>query len=97
MRVQVWKRPAHRVDQHVGRLQVRRRIGMTRAPSLETRERIVFLFRAADFDQRMLRHATRRRLDARGFVGLLLVVRRPRRIAEAFLLVASGELEQRQQ
>ena len=36
---------------------VRRRLGMTRPPALQTRERIVLLLRAADFDQRVLRHA----------------------------------------
>ncbi len=70
---------------------------MTRAPSFETCQRIIFLFSAADLDERVLRHASFRGLDARRLVGLLLVVRWPGRIAKAFLLVTSGELEQREQ
>ena len=34
---------AHRVDEHVGRLEVRRRLGMPRLPALEARERVVLL------------------------------------------------------
>ena len=46
---------AHRVDQHVGRLEMRRRLGMARLPALEPGERILLALRAADLDQRMLR------------------------------------------
>src|SRR5262249_30213556 len=45
---------AHRVDQHVCRLQVRRRFGMPRLPPLESFERTLFFFGSADFDQRKL-------------------------------------------
>ena len=60
---------AHRVHQNIGRLQVPRRIGMTCAPSFETRQRIVLLFSATDLDERMLRDTTLRWLDASGLVG----------------------------
>ena len=46
---------AHRVDQHVGGLQVRSGLGMARLPALEARERSSLSLRAADLDQRMLR------------------------------------------
>ena len=46
---------AQRVDEHVGRFQVRAGLRMTRLPALEAGERVRFLPRAADFDQRMAR------------------------------------------
>ena len=71
----------HRIDQHVGRFEVRGDFGMTRFPTFEPGERIVFALRATDFDQRMFACASARRLNARRLAGLLLVLRRPRRIA----------------
>jgi hypothetical protein len=47
---------AHRVDQHVRRLQVRGSLRVTRLPSCKTGERILFLLRTRDLDQRMLRY-----------------------------------------
>src|SRR5690242_15618567 len=67
---------------------------MTLAPSFETRQGVVFLLSATDLDERVLRHTSFRRLDPRRLVGLLLVMGWPRRVAKAFLLVTSGELEQ---
>jgi len=49
------KSPAHRVDQHVGGLQMRGGVGVPRLPSLQSRERIVLALRAGDLDQRELR------------------------------------------
>ena len=40
MRVQVLEAAAHRVDQHVGRLEVRGRVGVARLPALEARQRV---------------------------------------------------------
>ena len=65
-RVQVWKRPAHRVDQHVGRLEVRGGLGMSRLPALESGERVFLPPRAPDLDQRELGRPAARRLHARG-------------------------------
>src|SRR5262250_3247978 len=44
---------AHRIDQNVGRLQMRRRPGMARLPALEPCERLFPLLRARDLDQRL--------------------------------------------
>ena len=52
------KPAAHRIDEHVGRREVRGRVGMARLPALEPGERIFFLLRTPDLDQRMLGHAT---------------------------------------
>jgi len=49
------KPPAHRVDQHVGGLQMRSGFRMPRLPPLQPRERIVLALRAGDLDQRELR------------------------------------------
>ena len=61
MRVQVDEAAPHRIHQHVGRLEVRRRLGVARLPALQPGQRILLPLRAADLDQRMLRRA--RRLD----------------------------------
>ena len=84
----------HRIDQHVGRCEMRDDVGMTRFPTFEARERIVLALRAADLDQRMLARAAARRLNARRLAGLLLVLRRPRRIAEPVALMTRRQLEQ---
>ena len=61
IRVHVVEAAAHRVDEHVGGLEVRRRLRMPRLPALEAGQRILLLpARAADLDQR----AWRRRVDA---------------------------------
>src|SRR3990172_12955893 len=78
---------AHRVDEHIRRLEVRRRFGVARLPALEPGERILPAFRASDLDQRMRGHAAARRLYARRLAGGLLEVRRPRRVAETPALV----------
>jgi hypothetical protein len=59
LQVQADSRPgvkpaAHRIDEHVGRRQVRCGFGVTCLPPLESREGIVFFLRAPDFDQRVL-------------------------------------------
>jgi hypothetical protein len=46
------KPPAHRVDEHVGRLEVSGRVGMSGPPSLEPLEGVAFLPGAADLDER---------------------------------------------
>jgi hypothetical protein len=50
---------AHRIDEHVSRLQMRDRPGMARLPPLEPGQRILFSRPAADLDQRMLRSSLR--------------------------------------
>src|SRR6185503_3910850 len=85
---------AHRVDEDVRRLEMRRRLRMSSTPALETRERILLAMRASDLDQWMNRHAPPRRLHARRFARLLLVLRRPRRVAKSLTLVPRGQLEQ---
>ena len=42
---------AHRIDQHVGRLQMRRGVRMPRPPALETGQRVFLLLRAPDLDR----------------------------------------------
>ena len=89
------KASAHRVDEHVGRFEVRRGIRMSRAPALEPRKRSFFFLRAADFNQRIFRRAAPRRLDALRLARLLAVMRRPRRVAQALLLVPRRQLQER--
>ena len=79
---------AHRIDEHVSRFQVRRRFRVTHPPPLDARERVVFLLRARNFDQRMFGDPPAGRSDTRRLACLLPVVGRPRRIAQAFTLVA---------
>src|SRR5262245_33862830 len=64
-------------------------------PSLQPRKGIVFFLGAADLDQRMPRDAALRWLHARGLAGLLLVMRRPWRIAKAFFLMPGGKVQKR--
>ena len=87
--------PTHGIHQHIGRREVSRRLGVALAPTLHARDRIVFLLRAPDFDQRVLRHPALRGLDSRRLAFLLAVVRRPRRVAEPFALVTLREFQQR--
>ena len=56
------KPAAHRVDQHVGRFEVRGRVGMARFPAGEPGERILLLLRAGDLDERVLGRASPRGL-----------------------------------
>ena len=67
MRVHVLKRPRIASTSTSAGCEVRRRLGMARLPALEAGERVVFLRRAADLDQRMLR--VRRRLRRRRFAA----------------------------
>ena len=46
--------PAHRVDEHVGRLQMRRRIRVAQLPSFQAGKRVFLAARAGDLDQRVL-------------------------------------------
>ena len=105
---------AHRVDEDVVHLQQRRGCRMARLPALEAGERVLFVFRLGDGNQRMfgLPAAARtgarlgaalllgaRALPARGLhprrlAGRLLVLRRPRRVAEARSFLCGGQLEQ---
>jgi hypothetical protein len=48
------RRPAHRIDEDVRRLQVLDDLRMTLLPGLHFRERIVLAIRARNFNQRML-------------------------------------------
>src|SRR5262245_29449580 len=66
----------HGIHENIGRLEMRSRFRMTPAPPLESRECVLFLGGAPDLDQRMLRRSFSRRLHARRFTGLLLVLRR---------------------
>ena len=89
------KAAAHRIDQHVRRLEVGGGLRVTLTPALQSRERVIFFLRPRDLDQRMFRDAAFRRLHARRLAGLLSVMRWPRRVAESLVLVAGRELEQR--
>ena len=60
-------------------------------PTFETCERILFVLRLRDGDERML---LSRRRHTRRLTFLLFVIRRPRSVAVAFLFVLRGELEQ---
>src|SRR4029453_13889132 len=82
-----------------------RRLGMTRLPALEPRERVVLLARPADLDERLRALAARAGRRPTGALParrgpphrpprLLGVVRRPGRIAEPVGFLLAGELEQ---
>ena len=73
----------HGVHQHVRRLQMGRRLGVARLPALQPRQHILLPLPAADLDQRMLRGPRLGRLHPLGLARLLLVVRRPRGVAQA--------------
>src|SRR5262245_29098316 len=45
------KPPAHRIDEHVGRLKMCRGLGMSCAPALEAGERVVLLLRTPDLNE----------------------------------------------
>jgi hypothetical protein len=77
----------HRVNEHIGGLQMCRGLRMTCAPPFEPRERVSLLLGAADLNERMFRDPAPRGLHARWFVRLLLVVRRPRRVAQTVFLM----------
>src|SRR6185295_2618877 len=68
--------------------------GMALLPARQSGERLGFAFRAPDLDQRMRRGAALGGLHPWGLAGLLPVMRRPRRVAFPFALVACRELEQ---
>ena len=87
------KPSAHRVDEHIGGLQMRSGFWMPRLPSLHAGERVRLPAGAGDLDQRMLGRPAARRLDPRRFAFLLAIVRRPRRIAEAIARVAEAYRE----
>jgi hypothetical protein len=50
--------PAHRIDEDVGRLEVRRCFWVTLLPTFETCESVVFLLRAPDLNQWIPRSPT---------------------------------------
>src|SRR6185295_10044657 len=85
---------------------MRRGFSMPLLPALEFCQRVFLSSGAANLNQRMLRNtsafgrgwrpaACTRWLHARRFAFLLLVLRRPRRIAEPFLFVSNREIQQR--
>src|SRR5437773_623275 len=78
---------AHRIDQHIGGLEVFRGFGVTRLPALEPRERVLLALGPRDLDQRVFGGAGPGRLHPRGLAALLLEVRRPGRVAQARPLV----------
>src|ERR1041385_1650157 len=86
---------AHLIDEHVRRLQ---QLGDARMPLLpfrQSRERLLLVVAVTHFDQRKLRNPARLRgLHAGRLAGLLLVVRRPGRVALPFPLLPRRELEQ---
>ena len=89
---------AHRVDEHVGRLQVRGRLRMPRLPALEPRERVLLPLRARRSRSSGCVRASPAASTAAtrgGSPGLLPVVRRPRRVALPVALLPRRELEQR--
>ena len=87
------KPAAHGIDEHVGGREVRGGLGVTRLPALETGERIrLFAARARSRSADASRPRPPRPGGADGwtrarFTRLLLVVRRPRRIAQPVALV----------
>src|SRR5882762_10491611 len=83
---------AHLIHQHIGRLQVLCHAGMLLLPFRQSCERFLLILAAADLDQRKFLRPRARLgwLYARRLAGLLAVVRRPRRIALPFLLLARG-------
>jgi len=97
---------SHGVDKDVIHLQQRRGLGMPRLPPLQTGERVFFVLRLRDGDERLRRPAapgpfllrrgglTSRRRYPRRFTTLLPEMWRPRRIAESGRFVCGGQLEQ---
>ena len=80
--------PAHAIDEHIGGLKVRGRIGMSRLPALQACERVFLVPRATDFHEWTGWLTTFRWLDPSGLAGLFAIVWRPWSIAQAiaFLL-----------
>ena len=96
MRVQVWKRPRIASTSTSAGSRCAAASGWRAFQRSRPASASSFFARASDLDQRMLRPragVTARR--ARAFARLLLVVRRPRRIAQPLALVPRRELEQR--
>jgi hypothetical protein len=85
----------HRVDQDVGRLQVLRRLGVAGFPAVQSGQRILFLLRPSDLDQRKLGRPPLRRLHPGRLAGLLLIVWWPGCIAQTLPFVFLRELQQR--
>src|SRR5262245_21610698 len=71
--------------------------GVAPLPALQPGQCILFALCATDLDQRMFGCAAARRLHARRLIGLLLVLRRPRRVAEPLALMTRRQLEQRRE
>src|SRR5262245_23118241 len=84
---------AHRIDEDVGRLEVGGCLGVSRLPPLESRQRVILFLRARDLDERLGRRPAPRRLHARRLARLLLIVRRPWRVALTVALLARRQLE----
>ena len=63
---------------------------MTKLPALQSCQRIVLSFGAADLNQRMFGDAPLGWLYSLGLAGLLAVLRRPWRIAMSFAFVPFG-------
>jgi len=77
------------INEDVGRLQQLRGARMTLLPFRQAGERFLLILALTHFDQRKLRDApSLGRLHPRRLTGLLAIVRRPRRIALPFLLLA---------
>ena len=85
---------AHRIDQHIRRLEMGGGLWMALAPALQTCECVVLLLRASDLDQRVLGDSTLRWLHARRLACLLAVMRRPWGVAKALALVTRGQFQQ---
>src|SRR4029453_13329392 len=88
------KPAAHGVHEHIGRFEMCGRLGMAEPPTLEAGERVLLFRGASDFDQRVFRGTPAGRLHPSRLARLLLVLRRPRRIAESLTFVARRQLEQ---
>src|ERR1043166_1958503 len=85
----------HLIDEHVCRLEELGDARMPLLPLRKSRERLLLILPVTHFDQRKLRNPARLGwLHAGRFAGLLLVVRRPGRVALPFPLLPRGELEQ---
>jgi hypothetical protein len=80
--------PAHRIDEHVRRLEMRCGFRVTPAPPLQPGENILLLPRAPDLDQRVLRGPSPRGLYTRRLARLLFVLGRPGSVSQPVALVA---------
>ena len=79
---------------HVATKALRGGSRVTGLPAFEAGECVVFMLCAADLDQWMFGRTATRWLNARRLIGLLLVLRRPRRIAEPFPFLPLGQFQQ---